>query len=71
MSGQKANEDDAKDILIAARALVHYNSLLFHRLTEEEWSKTGINFKGEPVAIRYLGFLYRACSSSFGTNSPD
>lgn len=51
VSGQKANEGDAKDILIAARALVQYNSLLFNRLTEEEWNKTGIHFKGEPVAI--------------------
>jgi hypothetical protein len=51
VSGQHANQGDAKDILIAARALVQYNSLLFGRLTDEEWSKTGINFKGEPVAI--------------------
>ncbi|WP_138754083.1 DinB family protein [Paenibacillus sinopodophylli] len=51
VAGQKANEGDAKDILIAARGFVNYNSLLFNRLTSEEWSKTGINFKGEPVAI--------------------
>ncbi|CAM4409943.1 hypothetical protein FHS16_001071 [Paenibacillus endophyticus] len=51
VSGQKANEGDAKDILTAARALVQYNSLLFNRLTDEEWSKTGVNFKGEHVAI--------------------
>ncbi|MDQ8736962.1 DinB family protein [Paenibacillus sp. LHD-38] len=51
VSGQKANKGDATDILTAARALVQYNSLLFNRLTVEEWSKAGINFKGEPVAI--------------------
>lgn len=51
VSGQKANEGDVKDILIAARALVQYNSLLFYRLTEEEWNKAGINSKGESVAI--------------------
>lgn len=51
VAGQKANEGQAKDILIAARALVQYNSLLFNRLTDEEWSSTGINFKGESVAI--------------------
>lgn len=51
VSGQKANEGHAKDILIAARALVQYNSLLFNRLTDEEWNKAGINAKGDPVAI--------------------
>ncbi|WP_053372350.1 DinB family protein [Paenibacillus sp. FJAT-27812] len=51
VSGQKANEGDAQEILTAARAFVQYNSLLFNRLTEEEWNKTGINFKGEPVSI--------------------
>ncbi|MGO4697831.1 DinB family protein [Paenibacillus sp. 2TAB26] len=54
VSGQRANEGDVKDILLAARSLVQYNSLLFNRLTEEEWSKTGINFKGEPVSIAVI-----------------
>ncbi|OMF19754.1 hypothetical protein BK133_29650 [Paenibacillus sp. FSL H8-0548] len=51
VSGQRANEGSTKDILLAARAIVSYNSLLFNRLTEEDWSKSGINFKGEAVTI--------------------
>jgi len=54
VSGQRANEGNAKDILLAARSLVQYHSLLFDRLTEEEWGKTGINFKGEPVSIAVI-----------------
>lgn len=51
VSGQRANEGDAHSILIAAKALVQYNSQLFDRLTDEEWGKSGFNFKGEQVTI--------------------
>ncbi|MCA0756002.1 DinB family protein [Paenibacillus sp. N4] len=51
VAGQKANDGRAQDIIAAAKALAGYNGLLFDRLTDEDWNKTGINFKGEPVAV--------------------
>ncbi len=51
VSGQKANESDAGEILETYRALLRYNSLLFGKLTETDLEKTGINFKGETVRI--------------------
>jgi hypothetical protein len=49
VSGQRANEENVRDILTAAH--VQYNARLLTRLTAEEWAKSGINAKGEPVAI--------------------
>jgi uncharacterized damage-inducible protein DinB len=59
VSGQKANESEIGEILEAFRALLQYNSLLFGRLTEKDWEKTGINFKGETVRITDIvaGFI--------------
>ncbi|AIQ35890.1 hypothetical protein R50345_15400 [Paenibacillus sp. FSL R5-0345] len=51
VSGQYANSGNASDNLELFRSLLYYNSLLFERLREEDWEKSGINFKGETVKI--------------------
>lgn len=51
VAGQKANEEHVSQLLTIAHGLVQYNSGLLGRLDEQEWNKTGINFKGEPVSI--------------------
>ncbi|CAH1057267.1 DinB family protein [Paenibacillus pseudetheri] len=51
VSGQYANSSNASDNLELFRSLLYYNSLLFERLSEEDWEKSGINFKGETVKI--------------------
>ncbi|OBZ11669.1 hypothetical protein A8L34_15085 [Bacillus sp. FJAT-27264] len=51
VSGQHANEGSAGDSLELFRSLLQYNSLLFGRLSAEEWEKSGINFKGDKVRI--------------------
>lgn len=51
VTGQKANEGKASDVLDLFRNLLLYNSLLFRRLTAVEWNKTGVNFKGETVTL--------------------
>ncbi|MFC5653842.1 DinB family protein [Paenibacillus solisilvae] len=51
VAGQYSNTGSASDILDAFRALLAYNSLLFRRLSVEDWKKTGVNFKGETVAL--------------------
>lgn len=51
VSGQRANEEEVANLLTAANALVRYNAYLLLRLNEEEWFKSGINAKGEQVAI--------------------
>ncbi|MED4600890.1 DinB family protein [Paenibacillus validus] len=51
VSGQKANDGDAADILEVFGQLLRYNSLLYRRLTDEDWEKTGVNAKGETVRI--------------------
>lgn len=50
--GQRANAGEAADILVAYQALLHYNGLLFRRLEEEDFDKTGVNARGENVRIR-------------------
>ncbi|BBI32285.1 DinB family protein [Cohnella abietis] len=54
VAGQKSNEGNASDILEIFRSLLLYNSLLFRRLSSEEWSKTGVNFKGETVTLEAI-----------------
>jgi len=51
VAGQHSNEGNAADILVAFRGLLLYNSLLFRRLTPEDWGKTGVNFKGQTVSV--------------------
>jgi uncharacterized damage-inducible protein DinB len=51
VSGQKANDGDIADTLEVFGQLLRYNSLLFQRLTDEDWEKSGINAKGETVRI--------------------
>ncbi|KWX70290.1 hypothetical protein AMQ84_29935 [Paenibacillus riograndensis] len=51
VSGQHANGGHAADSLELFRSLLHYNSLLFNRLSDGEWEKSGVNFKGEAVSI--------------------
>ncbi|QHT62628.1 DinB family protein [Paenibacillus lycopersici] len=48
----RANESSVDDILAFYEAYVNYNLLLFKRLAPEDWSKTGVNFKDENVALR-------------------
>ncbi|MNO26453.1 DinB superfamily protein [compost metagenome] len=51
VAGQKANEGSVTDYLNAFKALLYYNSLLFQRLSEEDWAKTGVNWKGDSVSL--------------------
>ncbi|WP_163855326.1 DinB family protein [Paenibacillus elgii] len=51
VSSVRANESSADDILDVFRALLVFNSQLFRRLTGEDWSKSGVNFKGETVTL--------------------
>ncbi|SDI95058.1 DinB family protein [Paenibacillus naphthalenovorans] len=51
VAGQKANDGDAADFLSLFGQLLHYNSLLFHRLTDEDLEKAGVNAQGETVRI--------------------
>ncbi|MDP9701536.1 hypothetical protein J2T16_004478 [Paenibacillus intestini] len=51
VAGQKANEEQISQLLTIANGLVQYNSGLLERLSDEEWEKTGINFKGETVSL--------------------
>ncbi|MBA2938649.1 DinB family protein [Paenibacillus sp. CGMCC 1.16610] len=51
VSGQKANDGAAADNLTIFHQLLRYNSLLFERLNDEDWQKTGINAKGDTVSI--------------------
>lgn len=59
VAGQRVNDAKASDILDIFRNLLIYNSLLFRRLTPEDWNKTGINFKGETVTLTTIihGFI--------------
>jgi len=51
VSGQHANDSHVGDILALFWSLLQYNRLLFARLTDADWDKSGINFKGETVTI--------------------
>ncbi|WP_339169082.1 DinB family protein [Paenibacillus sp. FSL R5-0341] len=51
VAGQKANEEQISRLITIAHGLVQYNAGLLERLGDEEWSKTGINFKGETVSL--------------------
>ncbi|WP_035298074.1 DinB family protein [Brevibacillus thermoruber] len=51
VSHSKANESSASVILTIFHALLIYNSLLFQRLTDEDWRKTGVNAKGETISL--------------------
>ncbi|OPH59329.1 hypothetical protein BC351_20690 [Paenibacillus ferrarius] len=51
VSSAKANEGSASDILAVFQALLVYNHLLFKRLSAEDWQKTGVNFKGQTLAL--------------------
>ncbi|TDG00735.1 DinB family protein [Paenibacillus piri] len=51
VSESRANEGSANDIIDVFGVLLTYNSLLFDRLPADAWSRTGINFKGEPVTL--------------------
>ncbi|GAA4847009.1 hypothetical protein GCM10023310_26360 [Paenibacillus vulneris] len=59
VSHSKANEGSAADILAVFEALLAYNSLLFKRLSAEDWQKSGINAKGETVTLEssYRAFI--------------
>ncbi|MFD1953067.1 DinB family protein [Paenibacillus thailandensis] len=52
VSGQRSNDGNAADILNAFWSLLQYNGLLFGRLSERDFDKSGINFKGETVRVR-------------------
>ncbi|MFF2481923.1 DinB family protein [Paenibacillus sp. NPDC058071] len=54
VSGAYANEGSAEDILHVFQALLVYNSLLFKRLTDADWVKTGVNKKGETVTVKQI-----------------
>ncbi|TVY04248.1 DinB family protein [Cohnella terricola] len=51
VKGQHANLGNAADILAFFHAILQYNALLLDRLTEEEWGKSALNFKGDQVRI--------------------
>lgn len=83
VSGQKANDGDAADNLTIFNQLLRYNSILFHRLNDEDWQKTGLNAKGEPVSItniiqgftkhvnNHLSQIDRIKRSLAGVNQPE
>lgn len=52
VAGQRSNDGNAADILNAFWALLQYNGLLFGRLSEGDFDKSGVNFKGESVRVR-------------------
>lgn len=52
VSGQHSNDGNVEDILAVFWSLVQYNGLLFARLSEQDWDKAGVNFKGETVRVR-------------------
>ncbi|MFB9279046.1 DinB family protein [Cohnella cellulosilytica] len=54
VAGQRANGAQAADVLEAFRALLLYNSLLFRRLSPEDWNKSGVNFKGQTVTVEAI-----------------
>jgi hypothetical protein len=49
--GQLANEGNVTDSLEVFRGILQYNSILLKRLSDAEWQKIGVNFKGENVRI--------------------
>jgi uncharacterized damage-inducible protein DinB len=51
VSGQLANEGNVTDSLEVFRGLLQYNSILLKRLSDAEWQRIGVNFKGEKVRI--------------------
>lgn len=51
VSGSRANKGSAADILALFDALLVNNRLLFGRLSADDWEKTGVNAKGETVAL--------------------
>ncbi|WP_028552898.1 DinB family protein [Paenibacillus sp. UNC451MF] len=51
VSQSRANEGSASDILDVFGALLTYNSLLFKRLSAEDWQKSGVNVKGDTVTL--------------------
>lgn len=59
VNGQLANEGSVPDVLNLFQALLSYNSLLFGRLSAEDWDKTAVNFKGETVDLTFVveGFI--------------
>ncbi|PWV97313.1 DinB family protein [Paenibacillus cellulosilyticus] len=52
VAGQHSNDGNVEDILAVFWSLVQYNGLLFARLSEQDWDKAGVNFKGETVRVR-------------------
>jgi hypothetical protein len=59
VSETKANESSAAEILAIYQALLMYNSLLFRRLSTEDWNKSGVNVIGETVTLAHAvqGFI--------------
>ncbi|MFC5449328.1 DinB family protein [Paenibacillus aestuarii] len=59
VSGQRANEGAAADVLEAFGQLLRYNSLLFRRLSSDDYGKSGINAKGDTVTLTDIvnGFI--------------
>ncbi|WP_282935933.1 DinB family protein [Paenibacillus sp. RC67] len=59
VSHSRANESSADDILAVFGALLAYNSLLFKRLSADDWQKSGVNVKGDTVTLEssYRAFI--------------
>ncbi|WP_370639090.1 DinB family protein [Cohnella sp. REN36] len=51
IAGQRANEAEAVDVLEAFHALVEYHALLLRRLSDADWDRSAVNFKGETVTL--------------------
>ncbi|WP_028546557.1 DinB family protein [Paenibacillus taiwanensis] len=51
VAGQKANEGTAADAMQLFKALLDYHSALFQRLSADDWSKSGVNWKGEVISL--------------------
>ncbi|MFF2887243.1 DinB family protein [Paenibacillus sp. NPDC057967] len=51
VAGQRANDGNVHESLKLFQSLLEYNSGIFNRLTPEDWEKTGVNAKGDTVAL--------------------
>jgi len=51
VSSQRANEEDAGEVLAVFQSLLHYNGLLLNRLTDSDWEKSGISASGSSIRV--------------------
>jgi hypothetical protein len=58
VANAKSNETNIEDILSAFQAILLYNALFYERLSEEDWTKKGVNGDKEvSIADLFQGFI--------------